>query len=165
MPAPVRRDLLDMPEGTQGTPKGNRVPEGWRKVFLKSLARTGSVKASAKFAGVGRRFAYKHKAGDAKFSAAWDNAIESAIDLMEAEARRRAMKGMLKPGFYKGEKCGSVREYSDRLLMFLLKAYRPERFRDNFNLRRFLDDLAAHQSLAGQSPFIPWPGWTRSNAP
>ena len=48
---------------------------------------------------------------------------------MEAEARRRGVEGTLKPVFYKGEECGQVREYSDTLLIFLLKAHDPK-YRD-----------------------------------
>ena len=50
---------------------------------------------------------------------------------MEEEARIRAMFGVKQPVFYKGEVCGSVRKYSDVLLIFLLKGLRPEVYREN----------------------------------
>ena len=34
--------------------------------------------------------------------------------------------------FYKGAVCGHVRRYSDTLLMFLLKAHRPEKYRERY---------------------------------
>ena len=46
------------------------------------------------------------------------------------EARRRAVTGIDKPVFFKGEVVGSITKYSDSLLMFLLKAHRPQKFRD-----------------------------------
>jgi hypothetical protein len=36
----------------------------------------------------------------------------------------------LKPVFQNGEQVGVIREYSDTLLIFLLKGHRPERFKD-----------------------------------
>ncbi len=55
---------------------------------------------------------------------------ESAIEDLISEARRRAFQGVLKPvGFYKGAPAALVREYSDNLIMFLIKAARPE-YRD-----------------------------------
>jgi hypothetical protein len=54
---------------------------------------------------------------------------EEAIGGLEDEAVRRAYEGWLKPVFYQGRQCGAVRRYSDKLLMFLLKGWRPERYR------------------------------------
>ena len=65
----------------------------------------------------------------ADFAAQWDEALEEGSDLLEAEARRRAVTGIDKPVYYKGKVVGSITKYSDRLLMFLLKAHDPK-FRD-----------------------------------
>ena len=64
------------------------------------------------------------------FAAQWREALEEGTDLLDAEARRRAVTGIDKPVFYKGEVVGSITKYSDKLLMFLLKAHRPQKFRD-----------------------------------
>lgn len=40
-----------------------------------------------------------------------------------------AYEGTLKPVYFKGEQCGEIREYSDTLMMFILKAKKPE-YRD-----------------------------------
>ena len=68
----------------------------------------------------------------ATFRADWDEALEEARELLEAEARRRAAIGVDEPVFYKGKVVGHIRKYSDNLLMFLLKAHWPEKFRDNY---------------------------------
>ena len=53
------------------------------------------------------------------------------LPLLEAEADRRAVEGVVKPLFYKGQRLPvEVREYSDVLLMFRLKALRPEQYRE-----------------------------------
>ena len=41
------------------------------------------------------------------------------------------MRGTLSPVYYKGEVVGHVREFSDTLLMFSLKARRPEVYRES----------------------------------
>ena len=63
------------------------------------------------------------------FAAQWDEALGEGIDLLEAEARRRAVTGIDKPVYYKGKVVGSITKYSDKLLMFLFKAHDPK-FRD-----------------------------------
>jgi hypothetical protein len=34
--------------------------------------------------------------------------------------------------FHQGQECGQIREYSDTLLIFMLKARRPEKFKERF---------------------------------
>ncbi len=108
-----------------------RTPEN-RAAFLESLGETANVTASAKLTELSRVALYAWKAEDAEFSAAWEAALDLGSDALEDEAIRRAREGTLKPVFYKGEECGLVREFSDTLLIFMLKARRPERFRERF---------------------------------
>ena len=70
------------------------------------------------------------------FAAQWREALGEGSDLLEAEARRRAVTGIDKPVFYKGKVVGSITKYSDRLLMFLLKAHRPQKFRDGGKVKQ-----------------------------
>lgn len=85
----------------------------WRPAFLAALARSGIVLAAAEAAGIDRVTAYRERDKNEAFGAAWDAAIDESADRLEAEARRRAtIVG------------------SDRLLMAMLKAYRPERYGD-----------------------------------
>jgi hypothetical protein len=105
----------------------------WHAAFLDALESSGNVTISARRAGVSRTAAYKARRGEAEFRAGWDEALEVALDDMEAEARRRGVEGWTEPVFYQGKVCGHIRKYSDALIMFLLKAYRPE-FRDNYRV-------------------------------
>ena len=70
------------------------------------------------------------------FAAQWDDALGEGVDILEAEARRRAVTGVDKPVYYKGEVVGSITKYSDRLLMFLLRAHRPQKFRDGGKVKQ-----------------------------
>ncbi len=97
-----------------------------RAEFLKVLSRTGNVTHAARAVGMSRQGVYDAKYADEEFSKKWDDAVEQAIDLLEIEARRRAFKGTRKPVFFQGRQCGHIREYSDSLMMFLIKGKRPE---------------------------------------
>jgi len=100
-----------------------------KAAFLKELARRANVSAAARQAKIDRQTAYNWYKNDPDFAAAWDEAVEVAVDGLENEAWRRAAAGTLEPVFQKGEKVGTIRRYSDSLMITLLKAHRPEKFK------------------------------------
>ncbi len=104
----------------------------WQPDFIAALRRTGNVRAACKAAGISRTAAYNARNAFADFKALWDEALEDACDDLEGEARRRAFKGVKKPVYQQGALVGYVQEYSDTLLIFLLKAHRPEKFRERY---------------------------------
>ena len=106
----------------------------WKPLFLDALRGTGNVRLAASNADVARQVAYRARDSSATFRADWDEALEEARELLEAEARRRAAIGVEEPVFYKGQVVGHIRKYSDNLLMFLLKAHWPEKFRENLSI-------------------------------
>jgi hypothetical protein len=106
----------------------------WHAVFLGALEATGNVSAAAHRAGVGRATAYRHRAGESDFRAAWDDALEVAMDALEAEARRRALEGWDEPVFHGGKVCGHIRKYDSALLIMLLKAHRPALYREDSHI-------------------------------
>jgi DNA-directed RNA polymerase specialized sigma24 family protein len=89
----------------------------WQPVFLAAIRDTGNVRLAAQAAGVDRTTPYVTARRDPAFAAAWQAAEQDAIDVLEATARKRAL------------------ESSDQLLMFLLRAHRPEKYRDTVDLR------------------------------
>ncbi len=102
-----------------------------KRAFLAAVAEVGNITEAAKVAGVNRKDHYRWLQKDPSYPELFEAAMQEAADLMEAEARRRAVEGVDEPVFYQGYECGSVRKYSDTLLMFLLKGVRPEKFREN----------------------------------
>ncbi|QII84185.1 terminase [Bordetella hinzii] len=100
-------------------------------IFLRALRDGQTFSRALAQAGIASRAtinAWREK--DADFAAAFNEAMEHAADLLEAEARRRAVDGVDEPHFYKDEVVGHVRKYSDTLLLALLKATRPEKFKE-----------------------------------
>jgi len=101
-----------------------------RGQFLANFALTGNVQEAAQAAGIGRRTHYDWLKSDPAYEQAYQVASEDAADRMEREAYRRAVEGTDKPVYQGGHLVGTVREYSDVLLIFLLKGIRPEKFRE-----------------------------------
>jgi hypothetical protein len=100
--------------------------------FFNALAAGKPAGAAAIAAGYTLSAVRAFRKANAEFDGRWKEADDMAIERMEAEADRRAVDGTDKPVFYQGERCGEVREYSDSLLIFRLKARRPEVYRERF---------------------------------
>lgn len=98
--------------------------------FLAAYAEVGNVTRAAEIAEVDRSMHYYWMANDPDYKDQFREAENQANDRLEQEARRRAVEGTLKPVFHKGEECGVVREYSDTLLIFLMKGAMPEKYKE-----------------------------------
>ena len=98
-----------------------------QRAFLAAFSEVGTVVGAAESAGVGRASHYAW-INDPVYRRAFEHAKWEAADSLEAEARRRAVEGVRKPVFYKGEICGWETHYSDSLMVILFKASDPERF-------------------------------------
>lgn len=112
--------------------------EGLKAVFLDHLRATCNVTLASRASGVNSGTAYKHRREDALFAERWDEAINEGIDLLESEAHRRAFKGTEEAVWHKGEEVGYVTKYSDPLTMFLLKAHRPDKYRERSEVKQEL---------------------------
>ena len=95
------------------------------ETFLRVLRQCGNVSEAARASGLSRTRLYKRKASSKTFSLAWSMALEEAADRLTDEAIRRAVNGFEEVKYFRGEPVGTVRKFSDQLLMFLLKAHRP----------------------------------------
>ncbi|WP_194299166.1 hypothetical protein [Acetobacter sicerae] len=114
-----------------------------REVFLAHLRETANVSASARVALRDRSTLYQWRETDAAFSAAWDDAIDEATDALEQEARRRAIEGDEEYVVSSGQVVRGpdgeflkTRKRSDALMQMLLKAHRPEKYRERHDVRQ-----------------------------
>lgn len=98
------------------------------------LAAGGTVSAGADAISVTRQALYQHREVSDDFRTAWDDAVDEGADVLEAEAFRRAVKGVEEPIYHNGHAIDTVWKYSDTLLIFLLKGRRPEKYRDNYKV-------------------------------
>ena len=101
-----------------------------QECFLQTLAETGSVINAVRVAGTSRTRVYELRKTDPAFASAWDEAEVIAYDLLEEEARRRALEGVPQPLVSAGKLVRSddgqpitTQRYSDSLLLALLKTH------------------------------------------
>ena len=148
--------------GTDGpVKKGDENFTDAQRAFLECYREMGVIRRACKVAKVGRSSHYEWMEANPEYRRAFEDAQEDAADSLEVEVYRRAVKGVKKPvGWYKGVAGGYVRERSDLLLMFALKALRPEKFRERVDVRGVLahldvsllpDELVARLA-AGENP-------------
>lgn len=130
-------DLLEEPQldedryaSLKGVSRPGKLDFEGKRRFIESLLNINNVAAACRSVGVSRPGAYYQKSHDPEFSQAWDDAIEEGIDNLLQEGKRRAHEGVTEAVYHQGVKIGNKKKYSDTLLMFLVKARRPE-YRDN----------------------------------
>jgi hypothetical protein len=87
----------------------------------------GLTTTAARAAGVHRATTHRARKSDPEFAAAWDEAFEAGTDVLEETAIKRAT------------------EYSDVLLLALLKARRPDKFMERQRLEHVRLNLSSAQ--------------------
>jgi hypothetical protein len=102
-----------------------------KKRFLASFATTGNITESCVAVGIKSRTSnYNWQEHDAAFAVEFRQAEIMATEVLETEARIRATSGTLRPVYQGGVLVGHVIEKSDTLLIFLLKARNPSKYRE-----------------------------------
>jgi hypothetical protein len=107
-----------------------RTAEHEQRIVAK-LARGWSVTAACKAAKIGRRTYYDWRAADPDFAALCDDALEMGTDHLEDAATRQAIKG------------------NTALLVLLLKARRPEKYRERLQTEHVGEGLRVILEVAG----------------
>ena len=108
--------------------------DGWHPdkqvKFIEALAECGCVQEALQRVGMGRAAAYALRARPEAiaFRLAWDAALDVGIRALADAAFSRALHGVARPVFYKGEQVGERRYYDERLTMFLLRCRDPARY-------------------------------------
>lgn len=155
---------------TPPTPKSvtkvpNRKPQEWQPVFLDALRDSANVRYACQRARIDRTTAYAYRRRSSTFAAAWEAALNEAADILEFEARRRAVTGVREERYLIGggkilhDNNGNpltevTTRYSDTLLIFLLKGARPEKYADRARidvhhvLEQAADELAREFGLS-----------------
>lgn len=92
---------------TDETPK-----KDWEKKFLDQLRKIPNVFAACRKAGINRMTAYRWRNECPRFAGEWEAALEDAVELLEEDCWKRAQT------------------VSDTMAIFMLKAHRPEKYRE-----------------------------------
>lgn len=121
-----------------------RQKPAWEDTFIRLLGQTCNVSLSAKGAGITRSQAYQYRGQSVEFAKRWRDAKAEAIELLEAQAWKRAQTT------------------SDTLMIFLLKAHKPSKYQERMRvlhefsskeqeqLRQIKALLDKHQTPASQ---------------
>lgn len=100
--------------------------------FLDKLSDYVSVTRACKVTKIPRSTIYQWIKDDPEFKARFEDACELALASLEDEAVRRAFEGVNKPVYQQGQKVGTVKDFSDTLMIVLLKARAPDKYKDRF---------------------------------
>jgi hypothetical protein len=121
--------------------------DGWspekQRTFITVLANTGSVTQAAAAVGMSRQACYdlRRSPGGEHFDRAWDAALAWSSKGLIDIAFDRAINGVEEPIFNKeGQRIGCRYRYSDKLLMFLIRAHAPLQYRHAHRDGRFVDE-------------------------
>lgn len=116
-----------------------------KRAFLLAYAQLGTITHAARAAQIARRTHYdwleevdeegKPTEQAERYRAALDDAHQQGCENLEREAIRRAVDGVDEPVYQKGERVGTIRKYSDVLLIFMLKGAKPEKYRERFEVK------------------------------
>lgn len=114
-------------------------------VFCATYAETGNIRRSSEAAGVDYRQYYQWVKRHPDFVEMFSDAQQAAADMLEDEAVRRAREGVRRPVMYRGKQIELYNpvsrkkeplweiEYSDVLIMFLLRGFRPQKYAPKAN--------------------------------
>lgn len=109
--------------------------ERWsREQWLDTFRWCGMVSTACELMGISRNTVYAERQRNEDFALAWADAEEESTEAMEREAYRRAVEGVTTPLVSAGKHVTDVQSYSDRLLEFMLKSRRPEKYRDRVDV-------------------------------
>ena len=110
------------------------MPAAKVNAFFHHLGRTGSVTVAANRAQLRRSTLYERRQDDEEFAERWARALDLGVERLQDNApsftMNRALNGTPKPVWRNGQEVGSVRQFDNRLLQFLLKAHRPDLYGD-----------------------------------
>ena len=110
---------------TTGGVRIGTLKKEWAKPFLDGLREHANVAEACRLAEISQSLVYHDRQEDEEFATAWQDALDIGISKLEIEARRRALYGVRNDEEIK---------YSDTLTIFLLKAHRPDVYRENISM-------------------------------
>jgi len=103
--------------------------------FLAAWERFGTMSAACRETDVPRSLLYNTWLKEPTFAELAEGVKDRIADSLEQEAIRRGRDGWLEPVFYKGDEVGEIRKFSDLLVIFMLKALRPDKYRERTNVQ------------------------------
>lgn len=114
-----------------------------QEAFLTAYAETGIITFAAVAANVARQTVYEWQEHDETFSLRFHEAEAIANDCIRSEIHRRAVTGWEEPVYQLAKYAGTVRKFSDTLLIFEAKRRMPE-YRDKVDVKATIQGSVTH---------------------
>lgn len=95
-------------------------------LFFASLAKHGVVTRALQDSDLDAKVVYANRNADPEFAERWQRALEAFADSLETAAYQRAVAGYPKGVWHQGVMVGEEIQYSDSLLLAMLRAKRKE---------------------------------------
>lgn len=126
----VEDSVLEFAPYLHAAPRRNSITPDKQRRFIATLAATGIVSQAALSIGASMEALYKlrHRVGAEDFARAWDAAVERGYARLEDCALERAIAGEERPVVSRGKVVATWTHHNTGLLMFLLRARRPEKY-------------------------------------
>lgn len=105
-----------------------------KRAFLQAFGISGTKYHACQSAKVSRETIDIWLKEDPEFRTAFKNALDDSMDMIEHSFKVRTVLGVKKTIYYKGQPIGEEVHHSDVAGIVLLKAYRPERYRERYEL-------------------------------
>lgn len=108
---------------------------GWQERFLQALADIPNVTYAAEKARITVQTAYRHRNKNPVFAAQWQQAAMDGVEKLEKAAWQRARDGVAR-GVWMRDAKGRIRkvetvyDYPESLTMFLLRAHKPDTYKE-----------------------------------
>lgn len=99
-------------------------------LFFAGLAKHGQITRAARDADISRVTVYSLRDSNPEFSTRWSEALDAYADSLEAAAHQRAVEGTDKGVYHQGVLMATEKQYSDSLLLAMLKAKRKREYGD-----------------------------------
>jgi hypothetical protein len=116
--------------GIEAVARQRKITQRKRRTLLTLLAQGSRIGVACEAIKVSRQAVHLVRRREPEFNQQVEDALAVGATALEDEALRRAVEGVDRPVFQGGKLCGHVREYSDTLLLALLKARLPDKYRD-----------------------------------
>lgn len=126
-------------------------PPLWQAKFLDTLKNTNCVGVAARAAGIGRQTAYDRRKANAEFATLWVESKQMSIEEVETTLRHRALSGIQKAIWYRGEVVGHETVYDHVLLLAWLNANFPEKYRAGYEIGKIVDALSKRNAAGSDA--------------
>ena len=99
--------------------------------FFAALSAFPNITNACQIARISPSYVYQQRKENPEFREKFEECMALGVQAVEDMALQRAFKGYEKGIYYQGNKVATEYEPSDRLAEFVLKAHKPEKYREN----------------------------------